>query len=94
MSCEWDEHKRASNRRKHAVDFAVACRIFDGATIEAEDPRGADELRIGAFGQVAGEILFVVYTWRGERRRLISARRATRSERRKFIAALRREGWA
>jgi len=42
------------------------------------------EERIGALGRLEEEILFVVYTWRGERRRIISARRARRDERKRY----------
>lgn len=73
---EWDEQKRRANLAKHGVDFADAARIFDGATIEAPDPSSDDEERVRALGQVDGIVLLVVYAWRGNRRRLIHARKA------------------
>jgi uncharacterized DUF497 family protein len=77
MPFEWDERKRAANLAKHGVDFELAKLIFDGPTLEAADVRQRyGERRIGAYGRARGIVLFVVYTWRGRRRRLISARKA------------------
>jgi hypothetical protein len=89
MDCEWDERERRSNLAKHGIDFADACRIFDGPTIEAtDDRRRYGEIRIGAYGEVGGAVLFVVYTWRRGKPRLISARKAGRDEREAYDAAL------
>lgn len=80
---EWDSSKRESNLAKHGIDFADIGGIFsDPNLIEARDGRhdyGEDRFRV--VGQVEGEILFVAYTWRGTKRRLISARKANRDER-------------
>ena len=80
---EWDERKRATNLTKHGVDFELAKLIFEGPTLEGpDDRRNYGERRIGAFG---------VYTWRGRRRRLISARKAGKHEQKIYasrIAAL------
>ena len=82
MLFEWDEQKRAANLAKHGVDFEAAKLIFDGVTLEFPDNRrDYGEPRIGAFGVVQGEVLFVVYTPRGDSRRLISARKAGTYER-------------
>jgi uncharacterized DUF497 family protein len=79
---EWDERKARANLRKHRVDFADAVAIFqdDRATTIADDD--ADEERYVTIGMDAlGRVLVVVYTIRGRRIRLISARAATRRER-------------
>jgi len=90
---EWDEAKRAANIAKHGVDFALACQIFDGPTVEAPDARFAyGEERIGAYGRAAGFVLFVIYTWRGERRRLVSARKAGIYERNAYNAQISAKG--
>lgn len=82
---EWDEQKRISNLRKHEVDFVKASRIFDNYTLEYEDSRyDYSEERYIAIGQVDSEVLFVVYTVRGDAIRLISARKATKNERRNY----------
>lgn len=87
MSFEWDPAKCRANLTKHGADFADAARIFDGLTIEATDDRAGDrEERVVAMGETEGRILVVVYTWRGDRRRIISARKATKHEREKYRA--------
>lgn len=60
---EWDRAKSAKNLRERGFDFVYAAKIFEGPTLEADDPRGGyGEQRIRAIGQVGGSILFVVYT--------------------------------
>jgi len=91
MSFEWDERKRRTNFAKHGVDFARAARMFEGPVLEAPDERRAyGEARIGAFGEVDGEMFFVVYTRRGANRRMISARKAGSNERNLYYTALAR----
>ncbi len=89
---EWDERKRAANLAKHGVDFELAKLVFEGPTLEGpDDRRDYGEPRFGAFGMANGIVLFVVYTWRGRRRRLISARKAGKHEQEAYasrIAAL------
>jgi len=79
---EWDERKARTNLRKHLVDFADAVTVFAdnrAVTVTDEDP---DEERYATIGRDAlGRELVVIYTVRGERIRIISARRATRRER-------------
>jgi len=79
---EWDERKSEANLRDRGFDFAYATLVFDGPTLEMEDDR-ADygERRVQVIGQAEGDVLFVVYTWRGDTRRIISARLANRRER-------------
>lgn len=78
---EWDETKSEANLRTRGFDFACASLIFEGPTLERGDDR-ADygEERIQAIGKVGEDTLFVVYTWRGSVRRIISARLADRRE--------------
>jgi uncharacterized protein len=92
MSFEWDERKRRANFVKHGVDFArVVPMFFKGPVLEAPDQRrDYGEARVGAFGGVGGEVFFVVYTWRGQNRRIISARKAGSNERNLYLAALAR----
>lgn len=79
---EWDENKSEANFRVRGFDFAYAVAIFDGPTLEQDDKRANyGERRIQALGRVADDILFVVYTWRADVRRIISARLANRRER-------------
>jgi hypothetical protein len=82
---KWDPGKAASNLRKHGIDFADAATVLSdeqALTVADDDP---DEERFVTLGVDAlGRLLVVVYTWRGEEPRLISARRATRSERSQY----------
>ena len=87
MSFEWDIPKAAANRRKHGVDFADAVSVLeDPSALTLEDEREAEKRFVTMGMDSLGRILVVVYTWRGDRVRLISARRATRSERRQYEA--------
>ncbi|HEV2336322.1 MAG TPA: BrnT family toxin [Stellaceae bacterium] len=79
MDSEWDEAKRQANILKHGVDLVDAIEIFAGEFIEAEDRRrDYGERRYRVVGQLGEKIIQIAYTWRGERGRIISARRAGR----------------
>lgn len=82
---EWDEEKDLSNQKKHGISFETAAYVFqDEHYIEMYDfEHSIDEDRYIAIGRV-GDLLFVVFTERGEAIRLISARLATESERRLY----------
>ena len=85
MNYQWDENKAASNLRKHRIDFADAVSVFaDELAITTADIRSEEErfviLGLDAFGRV----LVVVYTLRSPEIRLISARKATRTERQQY----------
>ena len=89
MDFEWDPAKNAANIAKHGIDFDDARRMFDGATLEKVDDREEyRETRVTAIGIVEGRELYVVYTMRGERCRIISARRANRDERQAYYQAI------
>ncbi|MBR4545295.1 MAG: BrnT family toxin [Oscillibacter sp.] len=85
LEFEWDEEKARSNYIKHGVRFETAAHVFeDENLIEYYDEyHGGSEERYQVIGKV-NQILFVVYTERKERIRLISARKATKMERRLY----------
>ena len=87
MLFERDEEKNRINKEKHdGIGFEYAVRVFlDEKRIERYDALHSTlmEDRWNALGMV-GRILFVVYTERGERTRIISARRATKEEEREY----------
>jgi uncharacterized protein len=86
MRFQYDPAKDATNVRKHGVWFADAEGVFeDPLALLREDPDAFGESRYVAigFGHL-GELLVVVYSERAEEYRLISARRATRKERRAY----------
>jgi uncharacterized protein len=79
---EWDRRKAISNLKTHGVDLADAVTVFDddlAVTMPDEHP---EEQRFITLGMDAlGRVLVVVYGWRGDRIRIISARKATPRER-------------
>lgn len=90
MEFEWDEWKAAENLRKHGVDFADAALVLeDDLALTVEDPDAQGEERWVTMGHDPNQrVLVVSYTWRGERIRLISARKATGAERRRYETGL------
>jgi uncharacterized protein len=83
MLFEWDEAKSQRTLKERGFSFEYAARIFLAPTLERQDDRREyGEVRVQAIGQVADDVLFVVYTDRGDTRHLISARLANRKERR------------
>ncbi len=91
---EWDEAKNLSNRRKHGVSFEEASQVFrDPLYVSVQDRVEGGELRWQTLGLVEGLLLLTVaHTVREERDdgtlvdviRIISARPATRKERRRY----------
>jgi uncharacterized DUF497 family protein len=83
---EWDDAKAAENIVRHGVRFSEARRAFDDAyAVEIEDRRGNySEDRYVLLGMTGQRLLAVVYTLRGERIRIISARPAEAFERRLY----------
>ncbi|MCA3746556.1 BrnT family toxin [Phenylobacterium sp.] len=79
---EWDGAKAAENFRKHGVSFELAAKAFrDPFGMEwIDDREDYGEVRTLLLGMADGSVLTVVYTERGSRIRLTSARRATRYE--------------
>lgn len=80
----WEHEKSLSNIAKHGVRFAEAVPVLEdplSITVvdDESDPTEQRYVGVGADGE--GRILVVVYTWRGEDIRLISARRAEPHER-------------
>lgn len=81
---EWDEVKAALNVRKHGVSFDDAASVFlDSLAYTFADPdHSVGESRMVTFGfSQAGRLLAVVHAERGRAIRIISARAATRHER-------------
>lgn len=83
---EWDDAKAAVNFAKHSVTFEMAKDAFsDPFAIEWIDRnQNAGEDRYALIGTADGHVLFVAYTLRDERIRIISARGATRYERKRY----------
>jgi len=86
IAFEWDPKKDSSNQRKHGVGFAEASTVFgDVLSVTIPELHLVDEERFAIIGMSSRRnLLVVVHTIRGERIRLISARFATKHERRNY----------
>ena len=82
---EWDREKAKLNKIKHGVSFKTATAVFDDPNRLdlPDDEHSFDEARRKVIGKV-DDILFVIYTERRERFRIISARVAEEDERRDY----------
>lgn len=93
MRFDWDEAKSDANLDERGFDFAFASLVFESATLEVEDGRkDYGERRVVAIGLADDLHLTVVYTDRQARdgdviRRIISARRSSRHERKVYQKA-------
>lgn len=82
MNFEWDDEKNKINKLKHGISFETATKVFDDKDrIEMYDflHSTLEEDRNITIGKV-DEVLFVVFTERGDNTRIISARKATPGE--------------
>jgi len=86
MRAYWDPDKAKANLEKHGIRFSDAeLVLYDPYAVTVEDSGAQGEQRHISIGlDAVGRILVVVYTDRGENIRLISARPATRRERRQY----------
>jgi uncharacterized DUF497 family protein len=84
---EFDSSKDAKNWAKHKIHLSTATLVFADpmriGRIDDSSSNASGEVRWQTLGKV-GEVLFVVYTERGEKIRLISARSATKAEKRSY----------
>jgi hypothetical protein len=81
----FDPAKRAATLAERGLDFADAALVFEGVTLDAEDDR-ADygESRIITVGRLAGRMMVVVWSQRGDARHVISMRKANEREQRRY----------
>ena len=88
MDFDFDPAKARSNIRRHGVSFAHAEQALrDELAVTVEDPDAVGEQRFVTLGMDAlGRVLVVVHTQREERTRVISARKASRSESEQYHA--------
>ena len=96
---EWDSKKAQVNLEKHGVSFETAQYVFSDPNriwrFDRSESNASGEDRWQTIGQV-GETLLVVHTERGEAKRLIMARLATKAERRSYNGyyQIDGKGWA
>jgi uncharacterized DUF497 family protein len=84
MEFEWDEAKREINLEKHDIDFSKVIDLFDGRSHFTSQSAYPHEERYLSTGIVEGRAVTVIWTPRGGKRRLISARRARDAEERAY----------
>ena len=86
VSFEWDPLKAANNLDTHGVEFAdAAVALEDERALTIEDSRHDEEQRfVSLCLDPLARLLVVVYTWRGDTIRIISARKATKNETRRY----------
>jgi uncharacterized DUF497 family protein len=78
---EWDKPKAKKNQSKHGISFADTFAVFeDPNAVTLEDFRGNEQRYVTIGMDAFGRILVVVYTWRGDNIRIISARKAVSYE--------------
>jgi uncharacterized protein len=82
---EWDEAKSRATLAYRAFDFEFAARVFEDIHVETEDRRhDYGERRFVVTGEVDQRVITVVWTPRGQRRRIVSAWPASNRERREY----------
>lgn len=82
---EWDDEKAESNQRKHGVGLEEATAIFEADVVARHETHETED-RYVAIGIAWNKTLVVVFTQRRNNIRIISARKATPSERRRHGA--------
>ena len=80
----WDETKRQSTIKKHGIDFLDASRIFDGRPVCHIVANYQKEQRWGTIGKLDKRIITVIWTYRGTKIRIITARKARENEKREY----------
>lgn len=78
---EWDNNKNTINRNKHGLDFRDAYLVFAGDIITVKDTRkDYGEERYASLGMLEGRCVFIAYTKRNLKLRIISMRKANARE--------------
>jgi len=86
MEFEWSEAKRLAVLDARRLDFLDGCRLFDGRPIcTAPSPRGGEQRWI-SIGELDGEMIAIVWTWRGAAIRIITMRKTRDEEKRRYGA--------
>jgi len=82
---EWDKSKDKKNKSKHGISFSDTFAVFEDPNAVTIENFRKDEQRYVTIGMDAfGRILVVAYTWREDKIRIISARKAVRYEVRQY----------
>ncbi len=86
MKFEWDETKRLANLKKHGIDFADVPAMFEGDVFTIQDERfDYGETRYITFGLLKFRVIVVAHTDENNVLRIISARKATQNEEKRYF---------
>ncbi len=89
MNFKWDDAKRKLNLEKHGIDFVNISKIFDYYTLTIKDDRyNYGEERFITFGILKGRVVAVVHTESEDSIRIISIRKATKYEEKKYFSRI------
>jgi uncharacterized DUF497 family protein len=80
MEFEFDAKKSSSNKMKHGIDFSEAQKLWDDPDLIEIPVRTSDEPRFMVIGRISGRCWSGVITYRGDKIRIISVRRARKEE--------------
>ena len=80
MEFEFNEDKSISNKAKHGIDFKEAQKLWDDPDLIEIPVRTSDEPRFLVIGRISGKCWSSVITYRGDKIRIISVRRARKEE--------------
>ena len=81
MEFEYDSKKSQINKTKHSIDFEEAKQLFeDESSLIVPAKEVADEERYALIGKISGKCYVAIFTFRGEKIRLISVRRCRKKE--------------
>lgn len=89
MEIEFDPIKNIANQAKHGISLAFGSELdWDAALVWIDERYGYDEVRLIALAPKTNTLYYVAFVDRGETRRIISLRHATRSEVKHYVENL------
>ena len=80
MEFEFDDKKSKNNKIKHGIDFKESQKLWDDPDLIEIPVKTSDELRFLIIGRISGKCWSGVITYRGDKIRIISVRRARKEE--------------
>ena len=80
MEFEFDTTKSTSNRKKHGVDFKDAQKLWNDPNLIEIPAKIGDEPRFLVIGRISGKLWAGIITYRNDKIRIISVRRARKEE--------------
>ena len=80
MEFEYDSKKSQINKAKHGIDFEEAKDLFDDDSSLVVPAKNVDEERYALIGRLGGKCYVAIFTFRGEKIRIISVRRCRKKE--------------